>query len=89
MPSDSTETEGRKQIWLRGLFMVIFAILFNIAQGLLVACAVVQFLWMLFAKERNRAVADFGEGLGRWMQAVARFQSGASEDKPFPWDDLK
>ena len=70
MPSDSTETEGRNQIWLRGLFMVIFAILFNIAQGLLVACAVAQFLWMLFAKEKNRAVADFGEGLGRWMQAT-------------------
>lgn len=89
MPSDSTETETRNQTWLRGLFMLIFVILFNIAQTLLFACAVVQFLWLLFAKEKNRAVADFGEGLGRWLQAVARFQSGASDDKPFPWDDLR
>ena len=89
MPSDSTDTDDRGQTWLRGLFMLIFMILFNIAQSLLVACAVVQFFWLLFAKEKNRAVADFGEGLGRWLQAVARFQSGASDDKPFPGADLR
>jgi uncharacterized membrane protein len=73
-------------VWMRGLFMVIFAVFFNVAQTVLGVIAVVQFFWMLFAKEKNRALAEFGQSLGRWLARVAEFQSGASDEKPFPWD---
>ncbi len=72
-------------IWMRGLFMLILALFFGLAETLLVALAVVQFFWMLFAKEKNIAIADFGASLGNWLRRVADFQTGASDDKPFPW----
>lgn len=71
--------------WMRGLHMVIFAVLFEIAKWLLLVAAVLQFLWLLFAKERNGPIADFGKSLANWMARVARFQTAATEDKPFPW----
>lgn len=77
--------EPAQAIWMRGLYMVIFAIFFGIAEGLLCVVAVVQFLWILIKKERNQGIADFGLQLGSWLRKVAEFQSGASEDKPFPW----
>ena len=72
-------------IWMRGLMMLILAFLFWLAETVLGVVAVVQFLWMLFTKEKNALLMDFGTDLGEWLAAVARFQSGATEDKPFPW----
>lgn len=85
VPGGADTAPERKQIWLRGLAMLLFAVLFSIAETVLLACAVVQFFWMLLAGGRNRFIAEFGESLSRWLAAVARFQTGATEDKPFPW----
>ena len=86
-----SDTDGRgeferpENIWLRGLWMLILVILFGVAEGVLLVTAILQFGWMLFAKERNRFIAEFGENLGRWLRKTARYQSGASDEKPFPW----
>lgn len=74
-----------KGIWMRGLMVLILALMFGLAETVLVVVAVVQFLWMLFTKERNALLVEFGQDLGKWLAAVASFQSGASDDKPFPW----
>lgn len=92
-PRTLPEPEGAKaaeppkpNVWGRGLVMVVFAVLFNLAQTVLLFCAVAQFLWLLIDTKRNERLAEFGEGLGRWLQQVARFQTGATEERPFPWD---
>ncbi len=74
-----------KGIWMRGLLMLVLAAMFALAETVLAVLALVQFLWMLFTKEKNSLLVDFGVDLGEWMAATARFQSGATEDKPFPW----
>ncbi len=75
----------RKDVWLRGLWMLVFAAFFGVAETVLLVVAVVQFFWMLFAGERNARIAEFGQGMALWMADVARFQSGASDARPFPW----
>jgi hypothetical protein len=91
MPIEETDTiEGtphdRKEILLRGLWMVVLAVLFGIAETVLLIAAILQFCWMLFAREKNSFLAEFGGSLGKWLEKTARFQTGASEDKPFPWE---
>lgn len=76
----------KSNVWGRGLVMVVFAVLFNLAQTVLLFCAAAQFLWLLIDTKRNERLAEFGESLGRWLEAVARFQTGATDDRPFPWD---
>jgi hypothetical protein len=70
---------------LRALHMLIFAILFGFAETLLLLLALLQLGWMVFSKKRNPSLAQFGDQMARWLRDVARFQSGASDDKPFPW----
>ncbi len=81
---DGDET-SQKEVWLRGLFMVIFAALFWVAQIALGGAALLQFGWLLFAGRRNGPIAGIGDGLADWLGRVALFQTGASEDKPFPF----
>lgn len=71
----------------RGLFMLLFAIAFSVAQVLLNVVAVVQFLWLLTSNSPNQFVLRFGASLSVWLADVARFLSCASDEKPFPWKD--
>jgi len=71
--------------WLRGLQMLLFVILVYLAQWVLLIAAVVQFFWLLFAREKNGHIASFGNAFGKWLNDVARFQTAVSEDKPFPF----
>jgi hypothetical protein len=71
----------------RGLFMLLFAIAFSLAQVLLNVVGVVQFLWLLTTGSPNQFVLRFGASLSVWLADVARFQSCASHEKPFPWKD--
>ena len=87
-PEVTATTEDDGSIWLRGLWMLILALLFGLAETILLAFAVLQFLWMLFSKEKNQFLGDSGETIGKWLHAVARFQTGATEEKPFPWRRL-
>ena len=58
---------------------------FGIAQPLLFALAIVQFLWMAIKNERNVFVADLGRSLSAWIAEAGRFLTGDTEEKPFPW----
>jgi hypothetical protein len=74
-----------RPVWKRGLIMLLFAIAFGIGQMVLNIITIVQFFWLLIQNERNENLARFGASLANWFAEVARFQSGATEDKPFPW----
>jgi Domain of unknown function (DUF4389) len=74
-----------RDVWKRGVFMLLFAIAFGIGQMVLNTMAVVQFLWLLVTRQRNEYLARFGVSLSNWFGEVSRFQSCSSDDKPFPW----
>ena len=79
------ENEGSNRIWMRGLWMIVLAVMFGLAETIMVVMALVQFLWILFAKEKNALLSDFGQDLGKWLSDVAMFQTAATDEKPFPW----
>lgn len=80
----ATET---REIWKRGLFMLLFAIGFCVGHFVLNLLAVVQFLWLLLAREPNQPLLRFGRSLSTWFADTARFLSCATDEKPFPWRD--
>ena len=51
MDSEKQQDVDKRGVWKRGLFMLLFAVAFAVAQTLLNLLAVVQFLWLLFASE--------------------------------------
>ncbi|MFY0690843.1 MAG: DUF4389 domain-containing protein [Paracoccaceae bacterium] len=80
---------GHSEVLMRGLWMLIIAVLLRVADFLILLVAVLQFGWLLFTKHRNDRLAEFGEKVGNWLLKAARFQSAASEEKPFPWTKLE
>ncbi len=87
-PDFDVETDY-ENIWLRLLHMVIIAVLMSMASTLLGFMTVAQFLIMVFNKrEPNEQLAEMGTTMGVWMAKAARYQTAASEVKPWPWTEL-
>ncbi len=73
-------------LWLRIVWMVILAALTSLATTLLVVAAILQVIAKLVDNgQPNERLRVFGEGMARWFGKTARFQTFATEEKPFPW----
>lgn len=75
-----------KETWKRGLFMLLFAVIYGIAEVLLVAVALFQFLSRLFTGEVNRRLLNFGQSLATYIYQIALFVTFRSDDRPYPFD---
>lgn len=79
----------KENMAIRLLHVIIIAVMLSLSQTVLTFLTVVQFIIMLVNNgERNERLADFGTDLGIWMAKAARYQSAASEVKPWPWTEL-
>jgi hypothetical protein len=79
------EKPTARDVWMRGVLMLLFMIAFSLGVWLLNFLAIVQFLWLLFAREPNQLVARFGNSLSMWLAEIGRFLICVTDDKPFPW----
>ena len=73
---------------MRLVHMILIAVMISLAQTVLVTATVLQFVVMLINKEPNERLADFGTDLGVWVAKAARYQTAASQVKPWPWSEL-
>ncbi|MEP2030572.1 MAG: DUF4389 domain-containing protein [Paracoccaceae bacterium] len=83
------EPDEQENILLRLVYMLLIAVMISLAQSVLGVVTVVQFVVMLVSnKQPNERLADFGTDLGIWIAKAARYQTAASEVKPWPWSEL-
>jgi hypothetical protein len=86
---EQIEPEKPDNMLLRLLYMLLIAVMISVAQTVLGVATVVQFVVMLVNNnEPNARLADFGTDLGIWIAKAARFQTAASNVKPWPWTEL-
>lgn len=99
MANDDDRIEGRlhgeqpevepEPMGMRLLYMVLIWVMLSLAQTVLTVATVVQAIILLVNKHGpNERLAEFGTDLGIWMAKAARYQTGASEVKPWPWTEL-
>ena len=80
-------TSGKRNIWVRGLLMLMMAIAFHISGMLLALGAIVQFVLAVLSDGPNARLLAFGRSLGGYLGQIADFVSFATEDVPFPFGD--
>lgn len=75
-------------IGMRLVHVILIALMLSFAQTVLTLATVIQFVILLIHKCPNERLAEFGTDLGIWIAKAARYQTGASEVKPWPWTEL-
>jgi hypothetical protein len=74
-------------IWMRLLYMLLFVLIYSVAEFLLAVVVLIQIGFVLFTGERNQKLLELGAGLGLFIYETLRFLTFNSEKKPFPFSD--
>jgi len=76
-----------KNVWLRGLFMLLFIFLMGVAKFITLVVVVLQFLAVLFSGETNKNLLQFGKSLSVYQYQIALYLTYNSDIRPFPAAD--
>ncbi|MCH9692791.1 MAG: DUF4389 domain-containing protein [Gammaproteobacteria bacterium] len=71
--------------WLRLLFMVLFALLLEVAGVVILIVVVLQFLFAILTGNANGNLRRFGDQLSSYIYQILQFLSYNTEEKPFPF----
>lgn len=71
----------------RGLFMLLMGMLYSLAGTVLLAVAVIQFVFLIAAEKPNTRLTAFGKSLAEYIRQIVEFQTFVTEEKPFPFSD--
>lgn len=86
---DGPVEESARQLIPRILWIVVITMLISVAQSVLFGVAALQVVIMIANKGRpNEELGDFGSMVGAWVAKAARYQSAASDQKPWPWTPM-
>jgi hypothetical protein len=85
MNTELKQSLTARATWLRGLFIIIFAVIYCVAEVLLTAVVVFQFLATLFTGETNARLRLFGLSLAAFIYQIVSFVTFNSDEKPFPF----
>ena len=78
---------NQRNIWVRGLFMVLMAFAFQVCETVICIVTIIQFVMALFNDIPNSRLVLFGRSLGRYLQQIVNFLTFAIEALPFPFND--
>ena len=87
MAPDLKENFSNTTTWGRALFMILFAIIYSVAEVVIGAVVVIQFFFVLFSGATNPRLLRFGSQLSRFIYQVFLYLTYNREDKPFPFAD--
>ncbi len=85
--SDEKQELERESILLRILWMVIFLIVWQLAELLLGAVVLLQLGYRLFYGAPNAGLLGFGDSLSQYLAQIGRFGTFNTDEKPWPFAD--
>lgn len=85
MSDDLKQNLRRGSTWERLLFVILFVFIYSVAEVVLAAVVVVQFVFVLVTARPSENLLRFGDSLSRFIYEVLRFFTFTSNDKPFPF----
>jgi hypothetical protein len=80
-------TPNRRNVWTRGLFMLLILLAIHVCGTVLFIVTLIQFVVMLLGETPNARLVAFGRSLGSYLKQCTHYLTYASEKKPFPFSD--
>lgn len=71
--------------WVRGLYMLLFAIFYGVAKVVLSAVIVFQFMLVLFTGETNDRLLKLGQSLSTYSYQIMVFLTFNTDYQPYPF----
>lgn len=82
------ENVTEKSTWLRGFFMLIFAICYGLAEALLFVIVLFQFLASVVTGKPNAQLVPISRAISRYIFDILLYLTYNSEKQSFPFADF-
>lgn len=85
---EAVKEEGKtKDTWMRGIYILVFAFAYSVAEIVLWAVVLMQFLVLLFTSEKNEKLLVLGKDMSYYIYQILQYVTFNSDEKPFPFSD--
>lgn len=85
MADEIKQNLTEQSTWVRALYMVIFFVIYSVAEVVLGAVVIFQFLSRLLTAKVNTKLLKFGADLSKFAYEILIYLTYNSESKPFPF----
>lgn len=87
MSENFATNRDRRNIWMRGLFMLLMLFAYHVCGTVLAIVAALQFVMLLLNGAPNDRLVAFGRSLGCYLRQISNFLAFATEEMPFPFSE--
>jgi hypothetical protein len=87
MTDNSNAPGNKRNIWIRGLFMLLMGFAFQVCGTVLCVVTVIQFVLTLLSDAPNIRLVSFGRSMGSYLRQIVNFLTFATEEVPFPFSE--
>jgi hypothetical protein len=85
MSNDIKDNIKQPSTWIRGLYMLLFSIFYTIAEVVLFAVVLFQFILKLFSGDTNERLRKLGQCIGTYIYQIIQFLSFNTDVHPYPF----
>ena len=85
MDQELKDNLSTRKTWLRLAYMVLFTLIYSVAEVVLGLVVFVQFLFVLVSSNPNQRLLDFGRQLSTFAYEIFLYLTFNSDEKPFPF----
>ena len=85
--NESPNQAQRESIILRVLWMLVFLVVWQLAELLLGGLVLVQLIYRLIYGAPSASLMNFGDSLSQYLAQIGRFGTFNTETKPWPFAD--
>lgn len=85
MSDEIKENLKQQATWLRGLYMLMFALFYGIAEFVLFAVVIFQFLLKLFTGKTNPRLQKLGQAIATYIYQIIQYLTFNSDYQSYPF----
>ncbi len=76
-----------RSVWIRGLYIILFAAIFSLTEFVIWAVVLFQFITRLLTGDTNPQLLDFGQNLSTFVYQIMLFVTFRTDVMPFPFGE--
>ena len=85
MSNEIKENIKQQSTWIRGLYMLMFALFYSIAEIVLFAVVVAQFFFKLFTGQINPRLLMLGQSIATYIYQIIQYLTFNSDYESYPF----
>lgn len=88
MSEDYKQNIKDHNTWMRGLYIVLFTIIYSVTEIIIALVVIFQFLSLLLTQQKNSKLLIFGKNLSTFIYQILSYVTFNSNERPYPFADF-